>query len=80
MTFHKADNVREVAAMLPDDRVLVETDSPYLAPVPFRGKTNHSKHLPRIVEAIAALKGMSTEKFAELSTNNALRFFQRKQN
>ncbi|NOY75460.1 MAG: TatD family hydrolase [Kiritimatiellaeota bacterium] len=75
VTFPKADNVREIAVMVPADRLLLETDSPYLAPVPFRGKTNHPKNLPVIAEAVAAARGVETAEIAEISTTNALRFF-----
>ena len=77
VTFPKADNVRKVAAMVPDDRLLIETDTPYLAPVPFRGKANHSKHLPLVAAAVADVRGSDIAEVAETTTRNALRLFQR---
>ena len=76
-TFPKAENVRKVAAMVPEDRLLIETDSPYLAPVPFRGKTNHSKHIPLVAAAVAEARGVDVAEIAESTTSNALRLFQR---
>ena len=75
VTFKKADNIRELALRYPEDRILLETDSPYLAPVPFRGKENHPEYLPWTARALAALRGWSTERTAGLTTANAKRFF-----
>ena len=75
ITFKKAENIRTMADTLPLDRVLLETDSPYLAPVPFRGKTNHPALLPYSGEAFALLKQKSTQEIRELTTKNAFRFF-----
>ena len=75
VTFKKADNIRALALRYPEDRILLETDSPYLAPVPFRGKENHPEYLPWTARALAALRGWSTERTAELTTANAKRFF-----
>ena len=75
VTFPKAHNVREVINLIPSDKLLVETDSPYLAPVPFRGKKNHPSYLPAVVAKIAELKGVSSEKLAETTTGNAIKFF-----
>ena len=75
VTFKKADNIRELALRYPEDRILLETDSPYLAPVPFRGKENHPEYLPWTARALAALRGWSTERTAEMTTANAKRFF-----
>ncbi len=75
VTFRKADNIRELALRYPEDRILLETDSPYLAPVPFRGKENHPEYLPWTARALAALRGWSTERTAGLTTANAKRFF-----
>ena len=58
LTFKKADDIREAAALAPLDRVLVETDSPYLAPVPHRGKPNQPAHVPLVGQALAAVKGV----------------------
>jgi len=75
VTFKKADNIRALALRYPEDRILLETDSPYLAPVPFRGKENHPEYLPWTARALAALRGWSTERTASLTTSNAKRFF-----
>ncbi len=75
ITFKKADNIRTMADTLPLDRVLLETDSPYLAPVPFRGKPNHPSLLPFSAEAFAKLKHKSILEIRELTTRNAFRFF-----
>jgi TatD DNase family protein len=71
VTFPRAQNVRDVLKMIPLDRLLIETDTPYLAPVPKRGKTNHSKYLPYIAEKIAEEKGLSLNEIAEITTVNA---------
>lgn len=75
VSFPKADNVREVAVMIPNDRLLIETDSPYLSPVPFRGKTNHSKYIPIIAEHVAAARCVDVAEIAEITTNNACDLF-----
>ena len=71
ITFRRAENVRETLRTIPDDRLLIETDSPYLAPVPHRGKKNHPGYLVLIARAAAELRGVSTEALAELTTRNA---------
>ncbi len=75
VTFKNADQVREVASNVPIDRLLVETDSPYLAPVPFRGKPNVPKHVVTVAEFIAELRGIPFESFAQQVTNNTKRVF-----
>ena len=75
VTFKKADNIRALALRYPEDRILLETDSPYLAPVPFRGKENHPEYLPWTAHALAALRGWSMQKTVTLTTSNAKRFF-----
>ncbi|MCK5845495.1 MAG: TatD family hydrolase, partial [Victivallales bacterium] len=75
VTFPKAENVREVAAMIPNERLLLETDSPYLAPVPFRGKTNHSKYLPVVAEKIAEVRNTDPAEIAATTTRNAFELF-----
>ena len=75
VTFKKADNIRALALRYPEDRVLLETDSPYLAPVPFRGKENHPAFLPWTAHSLAALRGWSMQKTVNLTTSNAKRFF-----
>jgi len=74
VTFAKAQNVRDVAAKLPHDRILLETDAPYLAPVPHRGKPNHPCLLPHTAKALAKLRGESFESLALITTENAFKF------
>lgn len=75
LTFRRADNIREVVAAMPRERIMLETDSPYLAPVPHRGKTNHPAFMIHTADAMAALFQMTTEEVAALTTGNAHRFF-----
>ncbi len=75
VTFKKADNIRDVVKMIPHDRLLIETDSPYLAPVPFRGKENHPGLLPHVAEFTANFLNTDIAEFAALTTANAGRFF-----
>jgi len=58
VTFSRAEELREVAKLVPDDRLLVETDAPYLAPVPYRGRRNEPAFVARVVDAVAALRGL----------------------
>jgi TatD DNase family protein len=76
VTFKNAQSVREVAQFCPRDRLLIETDAPYLAPVPFRGKINEPSYVPRVAETIAALHNISVEDLATVTTQNAQRLFQ----
>ncbi len=75
VTFKKADELREVARALPGDRLLVETDSPFLAPVPWRGHRNEPAHMVHTVRAVAALRGEDPEALARRTAANAARFF-----
>lgn len=75
VTFKNAKHVKEVAKYVPSDRFLIETDCPYLAPVPKRGERNSSFNLKYIVEEIASLRGDSAENIAKLSMENAKRLF-----
>lgn len=75
VTFKNAEAVREVARRCPLDRLLLETDSPYLAPVPYRGKTNEPSYLPRVAETVAALHSIPVEELAEITTRNAMVLF-----
>jgi len=77
VTFRNADALREVARKVPDDRFLIETDSPYLAPVPHRGKQNHPGWVGHVAECLAEVRGNRVENIAELSKLNYLRLFQR---
>ena len=71
VTFKPAENVREVARMLPDDRFLIETDSPFLAPVPMRGNPNEPAFIRHTCEFIAGIRGVAADDFAELTFANA---------
>ena len=75
VTFRAADNVRETALVVPDDRILIETDSPFLAPVPMRGKPNEPAFVKYTCEFLAKLRGMAPDDFAELTFANAERTF-----
>ena len=70
LTFKTAVDIREVAAFVPLDRILIETDSPYLAPVPYRGKTNNPSYVPYVAKLVAELKGQSLETIAEATSRN----------
>ena len=75
VTFKNAKIVQEAALKVPLDRLLVETDSPYLAPVPFRGKTNQPAYVKYVAEAIARLRGISLDEVASATTENFYRLF-----
>jgi TatD DNase family protein len=75
VTFKNARKLKEVAAGIPIENIVLETDCPYLAPVPYRGKRNSSLYLPYVAEAIAQLKGMDTEKVIEITEKNAERLY-----
>lgn len=75
LTFKNAADLREVAAFVPPDRMLIETDSPYLAPVPFRGKTNDPSLVPYVAKQIAEVRGMAVEAVGELTSRNFERLF-----
>lgn len=77
ITFKNATELREVVKQVPLDRLLVETDSPYLAPVPFRGKPNEPKYTREVAEYIAELRGESFERIAEITSANFDRLFLR---
>ncbi|MEI6067006.1 MAG: TatD family hydrolase [Methylococcaceae bacterium] len=70
VTFNNATVIKEVAKKIPADRFLIETDSPYLAPVPFRGRPNYPIYVRYVAEQIAELRGISANKIADLSTKN----------
>lgn len=72
VTFRAADNVRETARFVPDDRILVETDSPYLAPVPLRGRPNRPEYVYHVAKFLAGLRGTNLDDFAALTVRNAL--------
>lgn len=75
ITFRNAETIREAARYVPLDRILVETDSPYLAPVPYRGKENQPAYTRDVAEYMAVLKGVSLDTLAEATTANFSRLF-----
>mgnify|MGYP001481572492 FL=1 len=75
ITFKNAQDLRDVAAFVPMDRLLIETDSPYLAPVPYRGKTNNPSYVPYVAKQIAAVKGLAVEEVAQATSRNFEQLF-----
>ncbi len=77
LTFPKSQDLRDIAATVPHDRLLVETDAPYLAPKPFRGKRNEPAYVAHTAAVLAETIGLSIEEAARLTTENAFRCFSR---
>jgi TatD DNase family protein len=75
ITFKKAENVQEIVRLTPEDQILFETDSPFLTPVPHRGKENAPHYLPFVAGKVAELKNMDLEKLKLQVFNNSLRCF-----
>jgi TatD DNase family protein len=75
LTFRNAEDLREVARFVPLDRCLIETDSPYLAPVPYRGKTNSPAYVPHVAAQVAAVKGLDVLTVAKATSRNFERLF-----
>jgi TatD DNase family protein len=75
LTFKNAESIREVAAFAPADRLLVETDAPYLAPVPHRGKPNEPAFVRHTAERLAEVRGVSFEEIARQTTTNFAELF-----
>lgn len=75
LSFKNAQDLREMAQALPLERLLIETDSPYLAPVPYRGRTNSPAYVPHVAAALAAAKGLSIAEVAEQTSANSRRLF-----
>lgn len=75
VTYKASEKLRRVIEMCPLDRLLVETDCPYLTPVPYRGKRNEPAYVKYVAEAVAAVKGITTEELAAITTDNAARLF-----
>ena len=75
VTFKNAQYLRDIAAFVPLDRMLIETDSPYLAPMPYRGKTNSPAYVPFVAQQIAAVRGLPVEEIAALTSANFNRLF-----
>ena len=79
VTFKNALDQQDVARRAPMNRILIETDSPYLAPIPLRGKRNEPSYVPHVANFLADLRGMTIEEVAQETTANALRFFKLKE-
>lgn len=77
VTFKKSDALREIAGSVPLDRLLVETDAPFLAPEPYRGKTNEPAYVTHTAKALAAVKGVTAEEVAAVTTENFFRLFRK---
>ena len=75
LTFNNAKEIREIAADIPLDRLLIETDSPFLAPIPMRGKPNEPAYVVHTAKVLADLKGISIETIAHTTTENFTRLF-----
>jgi TatD DNase family protein len=77
LTFPKSQEIRDIARDVPRERLLVETDAPYLAPVPFRGKRNEPAYVAHTARVLAQVKGMTPEALADLTTENFRRLFRK---
>jgi TatD DNase family protein len=75
LTFPKAQNIRDVAKALPLENILIETDSPYLAPQPFRGKRNEPAYVLEVAKSLASVRNLGTEEAARVTAENFRRFF-----
>lgn len=80
VTFSNADTLRNIASTIPDDHLLIETDSPYLAPVPHRGKQNQPAYVSKVAETLAEIRGTDVDHIAEITRNNYYRLFGRAEN
>ena len=77
ITFKSAQALRDVVAFVPMDRMLIETDSPYLAPVPYRGRTNSPAYVPHVAQQIADIRGLAIQEVARLSSHNFDQLFKK---
>ena len=77
VSFPKAESLRDAARIVPEDRLLIETDSPYLAPVPYRGKRNEPAYVARVLDALAAARGETAARLAERTSHNFVSLFGR---
>ena len=76
VTFKNSKNAEDIISMVPDDKILIETDSPYLSPEPFRGKRNDPRNVEYVAKKIADVKGLDLEEVAEITYNNAKNIFE----
>ena len=77
ITFKSGESLRKIFANVPNDRLLIETDSPFLAPVPHRGKRNEPAYVVNTAQVLADLKGLEISELADITTNNFLKLFNR---
>lgn len=75
LTFKKSEEVRQAALVVPYERLLIETDAPYLAPVPFRGKQNEPAYVRYVAEELARIRQLPLETIANITTENAFNLF-----
>ena len=75
LTFKSAVKPREAAATVPIERLLIETDSPYLAPVPYRGKRNSSLYLPHVISQLSEIRGIAADELERITYENGKRLF-----
>ena len=75
LTFKNGRKLREVVEMAPIDKLILETDCPYLAPEPYRGRRNSSLYLPYVVEAFAKIKNITPDEVIDITTKNAKRMY-----
>ena len=75
LTFKKSEEVRQAALVVPYERLLIETDAPYLAPVPFRGKQNEPAYVRYVAEELARIRQLPLETIAKITTENAFNLF-----
>lgn len=78
VTFDSAEELREVARKVPADRILIETDCPYLTPVPYRGRPNEPRYISAVADTLAKLRGMTVDEIAAETAENFFRLFRRK--